>query len=184
MKKENPLKTVLPQQRDILCDLLEASLLELLEAYGVRADASDAAWSEADEHQPGIAGVIGYTSDVMRGSLVVYGFKSVLASMGQTDGSDLALRDWAGEVANQLLGRFKNKLLHYGVVLTMTTPVVVVGFRLDVTSVSGMPRISSGAVSSYGRIRVALDAVADPDALVSAVESIPMGASEGEVLLF
>lgn len=176
------MKTIAPRQRDILSDLLSASIVELLDAYGLDAVAVDD--PDIAEEGPGVAGVIGFVCDAMRGSLVVYGSKRLLAAMGQTNGSDLGLRDWAGEVANQTLGRLKNKLLHYGVMLNMTTPVVVVGFRLDVTAPGAAPRVAVAASSVHGTVRVALDVVAEPDALVGAIESIPMGAVEGELLLF
>lgn len=182
-------RTVLPEQGDILRELVATTLSELLAAYEVEAERLDGEASTDEEaispgSEPGIAGVIGFTADAMRGSMVVYGYRKVLGAMGQTDSSDLALRDWAGEVSNQMLGRLKNKLLAYGVVLSMSTPVVVVGFRLDVSALSGASRIACAARTPHGVIRVSLDAVAQDGVLLEVKEQIPMGASEGELLLF
>lgn len=183
------MRTVLPEQGDILRELVASTLSELLAAYDVEAELLDGQTKSEEEaispgSEPGIAGVIGFTADAMRGSMVVYGYRKVLGAMGQTDGSDLALRDWAGEVSNQMLGRLKNKLLAYGVVLSMSTPVVVVGFRLDVSALSGASRIACSAKTPHGVIRVSLDAVAQDGVLLEVREQIPMGASEGELLLF
>jgi hypothetical protein len=44
--------------------------------------------------------------------------------------NDTSFREWIAELSNQLLGRLKNKLLKRGVVLHMSTPVVLRGQHL------------------------------------------------------
>lgn len=177
------MKTVLPEQGDILAELLETSLRELLEAYGVPS--RQAPQGEPSSDGPlALAGVIGFTAAQLRGSLVVSASTEDLASMGPSVEDDLALRDWAGELANQLLGRLKNKLLAFGVVLSITPPVVVRGFRLDVSAAKGTKCIRAAARTARGWLRVSLDALADPQALVDVPGDARAGASEGELILF
>lgn len=45
-----------------------------------------------------------------------------LSSIGGDDAPRMMLTDWAGELANQLLGRLKSKLLGHQLILEMSTP--------------------------------------------------------------
>jgi hypothetical protein len=70
-------------------------------------------------------GVVGFTGDQMRGTLLLATSKEPLGRTTPT--SDSSLREWIAELSNQLLGRIKNKLLAHGVNLHLSTPVVLRG---------------------------------------------------------
>mgnify|MGYP006286156857 CR=1 FL=1 len=74
-----------------------------------------------------LAGIIGFTSGPMRGSLVLGIGQKPLEAFDATAGSH---RDWIQELANQLLGRMKNRFLAYGVDMQMTTPLSMRGLHL------------------------------------------------------
>merc|ERR1712146_853533 len=50
------------------------------------------------------------------------------------NGAKDANYDWIGELANQLLGRLKNKLLSWNVEVALSTPVLVHGAQLSIAS--------------------------------------------------
>jgi hypothetical protein len=73
-------------------------------------------------------GVVGFTSDQMRGSILLAATREPLGRTSPVN--DTSLREWIAELSNQLLGRFKNKLVSRGVNLHVSTPVVLRGVRL------------------------------------------------------
>lgn len=91
-----------------------------------------------------IVAVIGLGGDNLRGSLVLAAkptfyektFPSLLP--GQVP-NEVDLCDWAGEMANQFLGRLKNRFVRLGLDFNVGTPTVVRGERLHI---KGWPRAS------------------------------------------
>jgi Chemotaxis phosphatase CheX len=73
-------------------------------------------------------GVVGFTGDQMRGSILLATTRGPLGRTAPVN--DTSLREWIAELSNQLLGRFKNKLVARGVVLHASTPVVLRGVHL------------------------------------------------------
>ena len=96
------------------------------------------------------------------------------------------LVDWAGELANQLLGRIKNRLLHHRVELVMSTPVGLTGAKLA-RAQSSMPRKNHIILrATSGAVEVCFEAETDGE--IEILEQ-PMGAeagvaSEGEIVFF
>jgi hypothetical protein len=70
-------------------------------------------------------GVVGFTGDQMRGTLLLATSSEPLGRTSPT--SDASLREWIAELSNQLLGRVKNRLIPRGVELHLSTPVVLRG---------------------------------------------------------
>lgn len=102
-----------------LRELLATKARELFAAYGVDCSITDAVRPE-DIH---LCGVLGFSGDQLKGSVVVAASESALASSNPV-GSD-ATRGWSAELTNQLVGRFKNALLRRGVELIISIPVVL-----------------------------------------------------------
>jgi hypothetical protein len=73
-------------------------------------------------------GVVGYSGDQMRGTLLLATSREPLGRTSPT--TDASLREWIAELTNQLLGRIKNKLLPRGVTLHLSTPIVLRGQHL------------------------------------------------------
>lgn len=120
-------------------DLVVESLAEFLAANDPIAH-----YSPAGDHvkpktsEESYASVIGYSGMEMSGSLAIQCERKMLDlshpnhSMGMpVEVSDLT--DWAGEIANQVLGRIKNKLASAGVKLAMGTPTTVKGNNIEIT---------------------------------------------------
>lgn len=77
-------------------------------------------------------GVIGFSGDQMRGSMLLATSKEPL---GRTSpANDASLREWLAELANQLLGRIKNRMFTHGVHLHLSTPIVLRGEHISPVS--------------------------------------------------
>ena len=74
-----------------------------------------------------LVGFIGFTNPELRGAFAL-AIERPPVAMGIEASS---ASDWVGELSNQLLGRFKNKLLAYGVVLEMSTPIAMAGREIS-----------------------------------------------------
>jgi hypothetical protein len=72
--------------------------------------------------------VIGYSSEKMRGTLLLASTADLLARTAPVGGE--AMRDWIAELANQLLGRIKAQLAARGLLLGMSTPILLRGQHL------------------------------------------------------
>jgi CheY-specific phosphatase CheX len=93
--------------------------------------------------------------------------------------------DWLGELANQLVGRFKRRISPHGVTFSLGTPTVIVGDRLRVAI--GRARERSIVVrlqSTTGRVEIWLEFELRDGCELSAEPQADDGLVEGEALLF
>ena len=134
-----------------------------------------------------------FTGEQMRGSLLLRTTFDVIAhsrpatlaspTLSKDSYSDwVMVRDWASEIGNQILGRIKNKLRMFGVMLEVSTPTAFSGRALAFAK----PRSAQARHFLFeargDRVWVSLDASFDPGrVLVSGGEQ---GAKEGDILLF
>ncbi|MEL6186858.1 MAG: hypothetical protein AAFU79_19720 [Myxococcota bacterium] len=165
-----------------LKDLVIACNLALFEHYGVSlAHAENADPESIWEENLELAGLIGFTSEEVRGSLVIAAGQKTLDGFGEASGH----RDWIQELANQLLGRVKNRLLPYAVDLSMTTPLSMRGLHLTLEPKQEESRPLLFHTSSGGAVCVLMDVEFRPDFTLvldeSAENAVP---DEGELLLF
>lgn len=129
----------MPHLPPALVDIVSSSLADMFASVGALADVreegrdADLGATVATE----AASVLGFTGDAISGSLVLaLDVKLLEAShpnleMGMPVGpADVS--DWAGEMANQILGRIKNKLAVCGVKFAMATPTTVMGKAMQV----------------------------------------------------
>jgi hypothetical protein len=100
---------------------------------------------------------LGFTSELAKGTLLLVArAESLRAShpmvaMGAAVGdSDLA--DWSGEITNQVLGRFKNAILPYGLTLNMSVPSVLNGSSLRLATYQKGERILRGVRTESGLV--------------------------------
>jgi CheY-specific phosphatase CheX len=167
--------------RDACDSLFESMPLNVLAAVG--RDRS----CELNEQQ--LASMIGFAGPHVRGSLLVrapISFFSGTYPKLQKEGPHgmREVSDWAGEVANQLLGRLKNQLLRHGLAFSVATPATVFGAFLQ----EGIPAEGSLTLRfpwQEDEISVRFDVSFDGAALISeepAAECVPLAA--GDALLF
>jgi hypothetical protein len=114
---------------DVRCLLTRYALeagVELLAAYGVSLEPAN--WEVCQARgQFQFIGVVGFSGPQISGSLVL-GVTEEPLRRSMPKGT--STRDWSAELANQLLGRVKNKALAWGIELGAQPPAVVSGRHL------------------------------------------------------
>jgi hypothetical protein len=159
---------------DRLRELLESKAYDLLTAYGVTCAPGGPIGSEEQ-----ICAVLGFTGDQLRGSVLVVG--TVPAIMASNPSPSSGPGSWAGELANQLVGRFKNDLLRYGLDVMMSIPVVLTATRIQPLSRDARQPIELAV--GPGAMTLLLEVEGDAE-LTEAPSSAEPLASEGDMLLF
>jgi hypothetical protein len=112
---------------EIVDTLMSEACISLFSDYSLQLRRIDAAAATGDTDFL-YCGVVGFTGDQMRGAILLATTREPLGRTSPV--SDTSFREWVAELSNQLLGRLKNKLLTRGVVLHMSTPVVLRGQHL------------------------------------------------------
>ncbi len=136
-------------------------------------------------------GVMGFGGLQMRGALLLSADMAALAHTHPARPapaalSEAALRDWSGELANQLLGRIKNRLLARGLVIQLSTPTTLSGLDLrlgvSMSNAQCLPHLFHVAGNA---VQVRFEAVAEAGVHFSDVAADDAEiAAEGDMLLF
>jgi CheY-specific phosphatase CheX len=152
-----------------------AAAKELLEGYMVPAKLLAEPWVETDEVL--YSGVMGFIGEHIRGTcLLAAPTVTILASAPENARS----RDWVGELANQLVGRLKSKLLARGTTIALTTPIVLSGVRLQpLPRSSALPSIVD---TPSGRVLVWLEVEVASTFKLGSIQ--PLGVTEGDFIAF
>jgi hypothetical protein len=166
-----------------LDDLVFDCCQELFAAYELAAEARPRESFPATERLA-FCGVMGFGGKLMRGALVLATTKEPLE---QTNPSGMeSQRDWVCELANQLMGRIKNRLLSLGVEIHLATPAGLSGDNLS--AAPGKLRAPQVFEAANGFICVWIDCeyvegFALPTTAASTTSDDP-ALSEGEAVLF
>ena len=131
---------------------------------------------------------IGFASPNLRGSLTMtadraFVIQSRPAELRDSKPSEIEVSDWMGELGNQLLGRLKNRLIAYGVVIDLGTPAVLYGVEIQRHMGRRPVACQRFVLSDGGKLVVHLDADVSEDFQIiedTGAEAMP----EGEVALF
>ena len=158
---------------------------------GIKLDSKTIATSDPVRMKgQGFAGIIGFSGDQMRGSLTIYCSLPCLQKTHPlreqvADLGDSHLKDWTGELANQLLGRLKNLVLKHKVTFGLGTPTVISATNIEVSSVEAMTTQIFAFSSDVAPIVVYFGALLKPeiDWLSEAPDS-PAAVVEGDGLFF
>lgn len=126
-----------------------------------------------------LCGVIGFTGDDIRGSLMLACSREPLELAHR--GEEVAMRDWLGELTNQLLGRVKNRLLTFGTVIHCSTPVVLSGERI--APIESQP-LGHLFTADGGVVSVWFDTEVRPGFVLTPIDDVSEIGVEGETLLF
>ncbi|MBI2389575.1 MAG: hypothetical protein HYV09_08265 [Deltaproteobacteria bacterium] len=92
--------------------IVQRSTLELLEAIGVPAAPRLAGPSQAPMSGQ-FAGLVRFSAPAFRGALSLTVPTKILARTVRASANEATLLDWLRELTNQLMGRLKNKLVRY-----------------------------------------------------------------------
>jgi hypothetical protein len=113
-------------QRRVIDLIVQTSGVELFQAYGISAaPMSPVAVSSCELPDDTLGGVVSYSGAEVRGTLVLCVPRKTLQK--SIDGSAMSHneRDWVRELANQLMGRIKNRLVRYQILLRPGTPAAL-----------------------------------------------------------
>ena len=162
-------------------NLLFSSTVGLFKAYGLQLAETQVRPREVASAS--LCAVIGFSGTWIAGALMIAADpEPIQKSRPVPDTTD---RDWIAELANQLLGRVKNKLLGYGVEVYATTPIVLRGERITPLGMHGSLPGVIFETPGGGRVTVWVDFVAvDGLKLDKALASADPVAREGDVVLF
>ena len=122
--------------------------------------------------------IIGFTGTDMCGSLLIACSREPLTLAGD----DVhGIRDWLAELANQMLGRIKNRLLALGTTIHATTPIILRGEHL--APLDNQPR-SQLFSANDGVLSVWFDMDLLSDLELAASPDVSASVREGETLFF
>lgn len=143
---------------EILGAALQKACLELLSDYGLAGSIEDAALL-SDPPTSSYLGVVDFEGNELRGRVLLSASQQVIEKTAHAapgmHGHVSTLSDWTCELTNQLIGRVKNKLRPYNVVMEVssprlisrrtvlpTGPVIRYRFRCDGGSFSGILEVT------------------------------------------
>lgn len=181
---------------EVLDSVLHRSTEELFGRTGVaRAVASSDAARQVDDLHVGA--VISFDGPRISGALMLVCTFGVaartrptrLGSAAQLSGGTardwILIRDWTGELANQLAGRVKNRLHVFGITFQIAPPVSLSGrgLALALQKPQGNRTLAFG--SGDGCVRVLIDLVAEPQLTTPSPRAgVEEAAREGDVIEF
>lgn len=167
--------------RGALDALIQGSLVDLFAAYSVAVAPLPRQTRQMAPILPDISASVGFTHNGAPGRLTLSLPARVLDLMPPSAGGQLK-SDWARELANQLIGRIKNRLLQFNVRL-----------QVGVSSISDSTKLSRQLESSLdlrvyagrtlrGEVVVTVDGMPEESTLSYVGQSAAR--SEGEAILF
>jgi hypothetical protein len=130
-----------------IISMASAACVELLADYGVTISRC-AAGREGIADEPVLFGVIGFVGGGLSATCLL-GAQQRLVEASCRAGN--RPRDWIAELANQLVGRVKMKLLSCGVTVTMTTPLTLSSVQL-----TPLPRLGQEPLVFDSKLGIAL----------------------------
>jgi CheY-specific phosphatase CheX len=166
--------------------VISESAIALFDAAGVRL--SPATLNETGPDHTFVA-TIGFASATLHGSVVLTTQRKTVAKSRPTKTqpsapTDEELDDWLGELANQLLGRIKNRLLTYGIEFQIGLPVVLRGRWLQCALPEATISRRMYFKHESGSVYVCFDAVVDAGTPLVVGRPVERGLAEGELCLF
>jgi hypothetical protein len=159
----------------ILHSIVTRASVELFSAYKVHLTRRK---ELAPTEETTFAATIGFTGASMRGALLLAPTETALA---RTYPSGKQPHDWASELANQLLGRIKNRLVSYGVEICPSVPVAIKGRGLSIVARGDIPPYLFDA--QPGLVTVLFDVEMHHE-LILAPQDVTPCPTEGDTLLF
>jgi hypothetical protein len=168
----------------VLREGVTRSSLELFAAYGVELNLAEADAGSATFAAMGakiaFLGFAGFGGPHLSGSVVLGATEGVLRRSNQTRS---AVDDWMAELANQFLGRIKNRLLRAGIAIHRVPPTVVQGPAAALRSGRGGRPVA--LVDGHDAVLIWIDS----ETAVAAVDEVAFTEQadvmvEGEMVLF
>jgi CheY-specific phosphatase CheX len=165
-------------------DLTQNATAALFDTYGVQVEQDGPAASKTPQ-SAALVSIIGFSSMSLSGSLIMALPRAVAEKTLPVAGASLG--DWSAELANQLLGRLKNQLLRYDLVINMSLPVIVSGETIQLLANAHQITRYYSFSSKLGKVLIRLDMDMSDNLRLSQspdVANLDAIVNEGELLLF
>jgi CheY-specific phosphatase CheX len=174
------------QSQTFVRDVMESSVLELFDTYGMPCAVSvDTSADKAEGVELG--SIVGFRGKGVRGGLAFVAPLSLLEKLlpvpRDEARSDIQLRDWSAEIANQLVGRIKNKLSSKTLDFDVGTPVCFTGKSIRLVFLPDADGTSLLLDAQGTLVRVHLDCTLSPELAEGVIEPLRI-IPEGDVILF
>lgn len=173
---------------DAITELLDNNLEVALVALFEHLEVPVAFEAPPERAKCDLACSIGFASPSLRGSITMTADRAFVIQSRPPElrgikPSEIEVSDWMGELGNQLLGRLKNRLIAYGVVIDLGTPAVLYGVEIQRHMGRRPVACERFVLGADGKLVVHLDADVAEDFQIletNGAEAMP----EGEVALF
>jgi CheY-specific phosphatase CheX len=166
---------------------LASAVTDLFESYGFPCELFDEQGERAQAERGELGSVIGFRGNGVRGGLAFVAPFELIAKLlpvpTSPHSSDVQLRDWSGEMTNQILGRFKNKLSTRTLDFDVGIPVCFTGKAIRFVFLPDAEGLSLVFRTDSTLVRVHLDCSFAPELLGSDLTELRI-VPEGDVLLF
>jgi len=169
-------------RRIILDTLLQGSTVDLFHSFGVAVAPVDRSRARDAALFYDLTAIVSFMAKGFSGALTVRVATSVFDAVTQDPARRFSGRDWVRELANQLLGRLKNRLTQFGLVLQTGLPALATQETVE------LQRQRSATYREYrfrtlrGEVVVTLGG--DIDFSIFAYTGGADGANEGDIILF
>jgi CheY-specific phosphatase CheX len=166
---------------------LSEAVLELFHDYGIECVSEDVLASRESAAPPSeLASIVGFKGTNLRGGLAFVAPAELVARMLPVPHVEARreeqLRDWSGEMANQLAGRFKNKLSERARDFDVSAAVSFRGISVRFSALRDASGVSLRFTIGSVTVRVYLDCVGFDELAIG--ESRFQVVPEGEVVIF
>ena len=165
---------------DVIKEGTVDAVCELFQSYDTYVTFADAAESKQENIQ-GFLGMIGFSGKKMKGNISIWMSGELIRKTGH---EGINKTDWIGEMANQLIGRVKNKLLPYGVEIMLGTPTSIETGSLVLNFIQASVQKYRFVYDEQQAVTVFMDAVFEKDTTVEKQEDTNDAIKEGEMMLF
>ena len=163
-------------------DLVAECCAELFHDYGLDVEARKRDDFPAPE-ELALCGVMGFAGKQVRGALVLAATKEPLERTNP--GNQQSQRDWICELANQLLGRVKNRLLLRDVEILLATPTALRGDNLcPITARIRAPQVFAASGGGFVCVWIDFELAMGFEIPAAPLPGIQAAVSEGETVLF
>jgi CheY-specific phosphatase CheX len=177
------------RQEQMLRSIVADSCIDMLAGGGLVAHevACETAVGFSDHH---IAGFIGFVGSV-RGSLIICASSELFLKTHPLNEKALTVRspahllDWAGEMANQTVGRIKRRFCERGVDFYASTPTAVTGHHMELRSPPRGGIVEQAFSAGNAVLSVCLEIVVPEGGILFEDSAEPIPCSlEGDLILF
>lgn len=174
-------------QQHFVRDVLAAAVTELFDSYGVGCEVFEGSAEDTASFAPELGSMVGFRGKNIRGGLAFVAPIDLIAELlpvpRSGDRDDRKLRDWSAEIANQLLGRLKNKLSKRSLNFDVGTPVCFTGKSIRLVFLPDAEGVSLSFRAAATTVRVHLDCTVASKLADADISDLRI-AAEGDVLLF